>query len=129
MKGEGRPVSRVLSRVVISLGPPSPTDSSGLPGAYPPEAERSGPLPSRPCLALLRVGVATLQVALQSRGLLPHGFTLACVRLMRTIGCLVSVALSVALRRPPVRWHPALWSPDFPPPLLRRRPPGLPSRV
>jgi hypothetical protein len=26
-----------------------------------------------------------------------------------------SVALSIGSRRPGVTWHPALWSPDFPP--------------
>lgn len=30
-------------------------------------------------------------------------------------GGLLSVALSVGLRRPGVTWHSALWSPDFPP--------------
>jgi len=28
---------------------------------------------------------------------------------------LLSVALVVGLRPPGVTWHPALWSPDFPP--------------
>lgn len=31
------------------------------------------------------------------------------------IGGLLSVALVVGLRLPGVTWHPALWSPDFPP--------------
>src|SRR5690606_11279768 len=39
-------------------------------------------------------------------------------------GGLLSVALSVGSRRPGVTWHPALWSPDFPPPLARQRPSG-----
>jgi len=41
-----------------------------------------GPLagPAGPFLALLRVGVATRKVAPTRRGLLPHGFTLACAR-------------------------------------------------
>jgi len=34
-------------------------------------------------------------------------------------GGLLSAALAVGLRRPDVIWHPALWSPDFPP--LRKR--------
>jgi hypothetical protein len=33
------------------------------------------------------------------------------------LGGLFSVALSVGSRLPGVTWHPALWSPDFPPPL------------
>ena len=32
-----------------------------------------------------------------------------------TIGGLLSAALVVGLRPPGVTWHPALWSPDFPP--------------
>ena len=35
----------------------------------------------------------------------------------RAIGGLLSAALVVGLHRPGVTWHPALWSPDFPPPL------------
>ena len=33
----------------------------------------------------------------------------------RNIGGIFSVALSVDSRLPGVTWHPALWSPDFPP--------------
>ncbi len=36
------------------------------------------------------------------------------VLLSEAIGGLLSVALSVASRRPAVSWHPALWCPDFP---------------
>jgi len=32
------------------------------------------------------------------------------------IGGLLSAALVVGFRRPGVTWHPAHWSPDFPPP-------------
>ncbi len=32
------------------------------------------------------------------------------------LGGLLSAALSVGSRRPGITWHPALWSPDFPPP-------------
>ena len=35
--------------------------------------------------------------------------------LARHLGGLLSVALSVGSRLPGVTWHPALWSPDFPP--------------
>ena len=38
-------------------------------------------------------------------------------------GGLLSAALSVGSRRPGVTWHPALWSPDFPPLFQSRRPP------
>ena len=52
------------------------------------------------------------------------GVTTGAVRSYRTIsplpvpkdlGGIFSVALSVGLRPPGVTWHPALWSPDFPP--------------
>jgi len=50
----------------------------------------------------------------QPRGaLLPHHFNLTC--LLRDIGGIFSVALSVDSRLPGVTWRPALWSPDFPP--------------
>ncbi|AGZ33699.1 hypothetical protein PVLB_04460 [Pseudomonas sp. VLB120] len=32
-----------------------------------------------------------------------------------------SVALSVGSRLPGVTWHPALWSPDFPPPAVTQQ--------
>lgn len=50
----------------------------------------------------------------QSGALLPHPFSLTCSS-CEVIGGLLSVALVVGLRRPGVTWHPALWSPDFPP--------------
>jgi hypothetical protein len=54
---ESRPISRVLSRAIIPLGPTSPWASSGLPGS----ARRSGAAvlpPLLPYLALLQVGFA-----------------------------------------------------------------------
>ena len=39
-------------------------------------------------------------------------------------GGLFSVALSVGSRRPGVTWHPALWSPDFPPRIAAPRQSG-----
>ena len=39
--------------------------------------------------------------------------------LTATIGGIFSAALSVGSRRPGVTWHPAHWSPDFPPRTLR----------
>jgi len=51
----------------------------------------------------------------QRRGaLLPHHFTLTGAMVWR-LGGMFSVALSVGSRPPGVTWHPALWSPDFPP--------------
>ena len=46
--------------------------------------------------------------------LLPHHFTLTS-RNGRGIGGFFSAALSVGSRPPGVTWHPARWSPDFPP--------------
>ncbi|EKT58120.1 hypothetical protein OOA_13367 [Providencia burhodogranariea DSM 19968] len=37
------------------------------------------------------------------------------VPVKQAIGGLLSVALVVGSRLPDVIWHPALWSPDFPP--------------
>lgn len=51
-----RPISRVLSRATIPLGPLSPAASSDLPGS--PRGDGASPLPSRllPYLVLLQVG-------------------------------------------------------------------------
>ena len=55
---------------------------------------------------------------------MPHTVTSGAVRSYRTLsplpaltrlGGLLSAALVVGSRRPDVIWHPALWSPDFPP--------------
>tara|TARA_B110000211_G_scaffold48047_1_gene51984 strand:- start:1048 stop:1278 length:231 start_codon:yes stop_codon:yes gene_type:complete len=55
---------------------------------------------------------------------LPQPVTRCAVRSYRTLsalpaiaglGGLLSAALVVGSRRPDVIWHPALWSPDFPP--------------
>jgi len=47
--------------------------------------------------------------------LLPHLFTLTCFAQRQSSAVLLSVPLSVALPRPAVSRHSALWSPDFPP--------------
>ena len=68
-----------------------------------------------PYLAVLRVGFSEPQVV-----------TICAVRSSRTIsplpginkvnqGGIFSVALAVSSHSPGVTWHPALWSPDFPP--------------
>ena len=105
-----RPVSRVLSRAIIPLGPTSPWVSSGLPGSargsgaacsvaraccFPIWPYSGWGLPCQPCY--------------QGRGaLLPHRFTLAVPRGLRheVLGGLLSVALSVGSRPPGVTWHP-----------------------
>ncbi len=79
-----------------------------------PTREPCGPHLTFPYLVLLRVGFT-----------LPPRVTTGAVRSYRTIstlpdprraiGGMFSVALAVGLRLPGVTWHPALWSPDFPP--------------
>ena len=41
--------------------------------------------------------------------------TLSPLPALARLGGLLSAALVVGSRRPDVIWHPALWSPDFPP--------------
>ncbi len=118
-RGGSRPVSRVLSGTVIHLGRTSPCASSDLPGdTRGPRGAAQGR--SSPYLVLLRVGF-TLPPALPSaRCALTAPFhpyrSAAADR-----GGIFSVALAVGSRPPGVTWHPALWSPDFPPlaPLTR----------
>jgi len=57
------------------------------------------------------VGLPAGYIAIPSGELLPHRFTLACE--YSSIGGLVSVALSLALRRQPVRLTPALQQPGL----------------
>ncbi len=66
----------------------------------------------RPCLALLRVGFTMPRPSPVARCALTAPFH-PCLS-PRAIGGLLSVALSVASRRPAVSRHPALWSSDFP---------------
>ena len=65
-----RPVSRVLSRAIIHLGPPSPTASSSLPGS-------ACELRIASLFGLASDGVYPAAVVTLPRGaLLPHHFTL-----------------------------------------------------
>jgi len=63
---------------------------------------------------------------------MPRSVTTRAVRSYRTLsplpttveteaGGLLSAALSVGSRPPGVTWHPALWSPDFPPAIYTRQ--------
>ncbi|GAJ62547.1 hypothetical protein JFPO14_contig00010-0272 [Edwardsiella piscicida] len=75
-----------------------------------------GPYLVNPYLALLRVEF-TVPRSVASRAVRSYR-TLSPLpdpTLQRAIGGLLSVALVVGLRPPGVTWHPALWSPDFPP--------------
>ena len=92
----------------------------GLPGDAASEEVAGGqPVPT---LGLAPGGVCrAVRVTPDAGALLPHRFTLTCVRAGlpgRTIGGLFSVALSCGSPRLASRQHPALWSPDLP----RRRP-------
>ncbi len=62
----------------IHLGPPLPTDSSGLPGSRIGRSLARGakPADTLPYLALLRVGFGHRRVAAVGRALLPPVFTL-----------------------------------------------------
>ena len=109
-----QPISRVLSWTVIHLGSASPQTSSDLPGS---SAGRA---------------IGTL-FGLAPGGVYPAiAVTSNAVRSYRTIsalpvpsseeeaiGGIFSAALAVTtsspMWRPGVTWHPALWSPDFPP--------------
>jgi hypothetical protein len=101
---KSRPVSRVLSWAIIHLGMLSPAPSSDLP-------EDIAGHDMVFLFGLAPGGVYLATNCCQLRGaLLPHHFTLTC-----NAGGIFSVALSVGSRPPGVTWHPALWSPDFPP--------------
>ena len=104
IKSGSRPVSRVLSWAIIHLGVLSPASSSNLP-------EDIAGHDMVFLFGLAPGGVYHATSCCQLRGaLLPHHFTLTC-----KAGGIFSVALSVGSRPPGVTWHPALWSPDFPP--------------
>jgi len=117
-----QPISRVLSRTIIHLQPVSPQACSGLPESN--ASNIRGFL-----FGLAPGGVYLATSCCQSRGaLLPHHFTLTqrpqpSPQLTRSTsaqavvpGGIFSVALAVGSHPPGVTWHPALWSPDFPPP-------------
>ncbi len=106
-KSGSRPVSRVLSRTVIHLGCASPHTSSNLPG-------NSAGRTNVPLFGLAPGGVYLATIVTDSAvRSYRHHFTLTGLR--RDLGGIFSAALSVGFRLPGVTWHPALWSPDFPP--------------
>ena len=125
--GGSRPVSRVLSKAAIHLRRTSPHACSDLPGSG--AGHASSPMSDAlPYLVLLRVGFTLPPVLPPARCALTAPFH-PCLASSRTStahtaravaarsqGGLFSVALSVGSRPPGVTWHPALRSPDFPPP-------------
>ena len=105
-----RPISRVLSRTTIHLGRTSPYASSDLPG---PNAGRAlGSLFGLAPGGVYPAAPVTGNAVRSYRTFSPLPRTV----LRQIRGGMFSVALSVGSRRPEVIWHPALWSPDFPPP-------------
>ncbi len=101
-----RPVSRVLSRTAIHLGCTSPRTSGGLPGSG---AGRA----IAPLFGLAPGGVC--HAVPVTRNAVRSYRTFSPLPVLADVGGMFSVALSVGSRRPGVTWHPALWSPDFPP--------------
>ena len=75
-------------------------------------------------LVLLQVGF-TLPRTVTSRAVRSYR-TISTLPVVNYLGGLFSAALSVGSRPPGVTWHFTLRSPDFPPPLTRRR---LPSQL
>ncbi len=108
-EGGSQPVSRVLSWTAIHLGRASPHASSNLPG------NRTGRT-IVPLFGLAPDGVypatPVARCAVRSyRTISP----LPAFPFPETTGGIFSVALSVDSHPPGITWHPALWSPDFPP--------------
>ena len=115
MAGEGRKPGSVLRR---SYPQRSDDHSSrtvvadSLKQPYPGASD--GPSSSAPLFGLAPDGVyRAFDVAAETGELLPHPFTLT--RGKNHAGGLLSVALSLGSPPVPVKDHPALWSPDFPP--------------
>ena len=111
-----RPVSRVLSRAIIPLGPASPRASSGLPGSTRRRAlqpQGGCDFPIWPCS---RWGLPCRRVLPPTRCALTAPFHPCRPAPEGTdLGGLLSVALSVGSRPPGVTWHLVRRSPDFPP--------------
>ena len=107
-KKTSRSISRVLSWTIIHLRQVSPPACSDLPEStvghsiWIPIWSCSGwGLPSPRLLPAVRCALTAPFHPYLATGKWPGG--------------ILSVALSVGSRPPGVTWHPALWSPDFPP--------------
>src|SRR5438270_13676943 len=116
------PVSRILSRTIIPLGPPSLTDSSDLPGSSAHRADTHAGLRLQllPYLILLRVGFAMRRALLPGRCALTapfHPYRNVAAAAVSSLWHFPSTGLEPG--RPGVTWHIALRSSDFP----------LPSRL
>ena len=125
-KRKSRPISRVLSRAAIHLGCKSPCSSSNLPRN---RADHAIFL----YLILLRVGFTVPPLLPVARCALtapfhPYPAPEFLLQKNQGLGGIFSVALSVGSHLPGVTWHPAQWSPDFPPFYLAIKQ-RLPSRL
>ncbi len=70
-------------------------------------------------LALLQVGF-TIAVSV-TRSAVRSYRTISPLPVFTNLGGILSAALAVGFHPPGVTWHPALWSPDFPPLFSQRR--------
>ncbi len=104
--GSSRSISRVLSRVIISLGGGLLHPSSGR---YP-RGWRAASIPSYSTLLLM--GFTRPACHHTAGGLLHHRFSSGPVLAVGAV--FFSVALSLSFRSLDVIQHHALWSPDFP---------------
>ena len=107
-KRKSRPISRVLSRTVIHLGCKSPCSSSNLP------RNRAGNA-SVPLFDLAPGGVYRAAPVASCAVRSYRTFSPLPQHFYKCWGGIFSVALSVGSHLPGVTWHPAQWSPDFPP--------------
>ena len=103
----GGPMSRVLSRTTIYLGPTLPLASSAQP-------ERGAGHTMALLFAFAPDGACQAAVLPRRWWSLTPPFQLFSQRLAAPAGVFFSAALSVGLPRLAVSQHPALWSPDFP---------------
>ena len=80
----------------------------------------NGPFSGAPLFGLAPDGVyQAIDVTANTGELLPHPFTITLPPTM-TARQSISVALSLGSPPVPVKDHPALWSPDFPPHIARQ---------
>ena len=106
--------------------PGRPGDQAAYPGVSPANAGiEPGRLssPIWPCTGWGLPGRDVTAAPVRSyRTISPLPVSRRVIKPAGTIGGMISVALSVGSPRLPVRKHPALWCPDFPPAENRRRP-------
>jgi len=114
--GENRKPGSVPRRSYLLQGDDHSSRAAVADGFKQPDPGVSdGPSSSTPLFGLAPDGVYRAADVTDGTGeLLPHPFTLTRFAEAQT-GGLLSVALSLGSPPVPVKDHPALWSPDFPP--------------